>query len=193
MMKKRKMNLILVIISIMVTMCFSCLNGCNKNNKGYEILAKNECHKAFVLSDVYYENCANSKTAFDTVMINFSESDGEYTDNFGGCFIDCNGIYNVCVVGSHELVNSDYLIFKEVDHSFKLLNDIYKDLIKHIDKYNIWSVGICEVCNKIKICTESENQIDLIVKQLKADGLFKKNTLLFYVSKNLNSPNGNAS
>ena len=92
-------------------------------------------------------------------------------------------------MGSHELVNSDYLIFKEVDHSFKLLNSIYKDLIKHIDKYNMWSVEICEVCNKIKICTESENQIDLIVKQLKTDGLFKKNTLLFYASKNLNIPN----
>lgn len=182
-------NLSLVIISIMLTICFSFLHGCNRNNKGYKILGKDECHKAFVLSDVYYENCTKSKMAFDTVMINFTESDGEYTDDFGGCFIDCNGIYNVCVVGSCELENSDYLIFKEVDHSFKLLNSIYKDLKKHIDKYNIWSVEVCEMCNKIKICTESEHQVDLIVKQLKNDGLFKQNTLLFYVGKNLNIPN----
>ena len=188
-MKKRRTNLSLLVISIMVIMCFSFLNGCDKNNKGYEILDKNEFHKAFVLSDVYYENYAKSKIAFDTVMIDFTELDGEYTDDFGGCFIDCNGIYNVCVAGSCELVNSDYLIFKEVDHPFKLLNSIYKDLIKHMDNYNIWSVEICEVCNKIKICTESENQVDLIIKQLKNDGLFKKNTLLFYVNKNLNIPN----
>ena len=184
---KRIMRIFVALV--MSIMCFGFLNGCDKNNRGYEILSENECHKALVLSDLYYENYAKSKTEFDTVMINFTKSNGEYIDNFGGCFIDCNGIYNVCVVDSRELVNSDYLIFKEIDHSFKLLNSIYKDLIRHIDKYNIWSVTICETCNKIKICTESENQIDLIVKQLKTDGLFKKNALLFYVGQNLYIPN----
>ena len=186
--KERKIAIALTLFLTIIT-CFCCLFGCNRNNKEYEILGKDECHKAFVLSDAYYENYDKSKIAFDSIMINFTKSDGEYTDDFGGSFIDCNGIYNVCVAGSCELVNSDYLIFKEVDHPFKLLNSIYKDLIKHMDNYNIWNVEICEVCNKIKICTESENQVDLIIKQLKNDGLFKKNTLLFYVNKNLNIPN----
>lgn len=189
-MEKKFLRLRMIIINIVIFMCFGVFNGCNTNSKkGYKILEEYECHYPFVMSEYYCENYANSKIAFETVMESFFDDEGNYTNDFGGSYIDGNGIFNICVVGSRRPIDSNYLIFQKVDNSFNFLKKIYKHLIEHTDNYNIASVEICEICNKIKICIETVDQINLIVAQLRTEGLFKKNILLFYVCPDFSIPN----
>jgi len=184
-----KVKQILASIFASVVLIGSCaFDACGKSEE-YELLDINECHKVITPTSVYWENHSHSKTEFDAIISGFIDANGKYTDNFGGCFVDGNGFYNVCVIGSYRPTNSNYLVFKQVEHSLNFLNNVYNNAVELEDKYNIWSVEICEVCNKVKLCVENEAQIDLIIKQLKTDELFEKNTLLFYVGENLYTPN----
>ena len=156
--------------------------GCGKRE--YELLEKNECHRVVLeSSEDYQENHAKSLIEYEKEMLRFKTSDGGYADNFGGSFVDSNGIYTICIVGSQTLSESEYVNYKKVAVSFNSLNDIYGALIQLIGEYTIWDMHICEICNKVQVCVEDEKQIDLIIQRLKTDRLFKRNSLLFYVGR----------
>ena len=57
-------------------------------------------------------------------MKNFKNSDGEYSDDYGGCFIDDDGIYNICVTNSTKPLDTKHLKYKKVDNSYKTLISI---------------------------------------------------------------------
>ena len=74
-----------------------------------------------VADDVYWANFARSRIAWEEARTRFLTPDGKYTDDYGGVFIDKNGIFNISVVGNYQPVKSDYLIYRQVSNSFNLL------------------------------------------------------------------------
>ena len=201
----------LVLCLTLVLTCFTALLGCGGNESGdtqggnsastsdnkntsegdkeYEMLTRNECHKAFVRADAYGENVAKSADSYSEAIGRFTLADGERTDDFGGVFIDGNGIYNICVVGDNLPATTEYLVYKRVDNSLKTLKNIYSYLNGVMVEYGIWEVSVCEVCNKVKICLTDESKIDLVIAQLKTEDLFASNALAFFAGSNEYSAN----
>ena len=139
---------------------------------------------------VYHANIAKSNPAWEEARPHFIK----YTDDFntvvwhakdfGGVYIDINGIFNICVVGNRQPVKSDYLIYRQVWYTLKLLESILDGTSEVMDDYTIWMVGICEVCNSVNICLEDEKMIQPFIGYLKSKELYRPNILHFYVGEN---------
>ena len=108
----------------------------------------------------------------------------KWTDDFGGVFIDSSGIVNILVAGNNMPVKSDNLIYKQVSNSYNFLEIIYDRIVEKMDDHTIWQVGIDEICNKVLVCLENEIEINSLIIYLKANNLFKTNTLKIFVGKN---------
>ena len=206
-----KKFLALVLCLTLVLTCFTALVGCSESESGdtqggnsastsgnintsegdkeYEMLTSNECHTTFVRADAYGENVAKSADSYSEAISRFTLANGEMTDDFGGVFIDGNGVYNICVVGDNLPATTEYLVYKRVDNSLKTLKNIYNYLNGVMVEYGIWEVSVCEVCNKVKICLTDESKIDLVIAQLKTEDLFASNALAFFAGSNAYSAN----
>lgn len=184
----------LIVIAVVTVMVFGVfgLAGCTESKEDDMdwTLIDSDCCKTInpTKTEAYWENLTQSSTAFENVLTYFTLEDGKYSDDFGGVFIDENGIYNVCVVGNREPIKSDYLIYKRVDNAYNFLESIYEEIGKNSLEYSIWMIEICEYCNKVSIYLENESKIPLIVEHLKSIELFKKGTLNIYVGQNEIAP-----
>ena len=108
----------------------------------------------------------------------------KWVEDFGGIYIDKNGIFNILVVGERKPLKSDYLIYKKVNNSYNFLDNIMVEIVKKMSDFTIWQVYICEPCNKILVCLENENEIDSFINYLKTNNLFKPNTLKIFIGEN---------
>jgi len=178
----------IIVLGVVLIMCIGIFCGCG-NDKEWTLLESSECHEPFEMSDVYWNNYPNSTTVYEEAITQFTTIDGKYTDDFGGSYIDSNGIYNICVVGSREPVKSDYLIYKRVDNSYNFLESIVEEIGKISQEFNIWKSANCNSCNRVLICLEKESKISLIIEHLKTKNLFKKDSLNFFVGQNEIVPN----
>jgi hypothetical protein len=84
-------------------------NGCGIV-KGYKILKKENCCKTGELSKDYHKNNSISQKEFEIAMNNFKNSEGEYSDDYGGCFIDDQGLLNICFVDDLQLLVKNFYI-----------------------------------------------------------------------------------
>lgn len=102
------------IIGIVLVMCVGIFSRCDlcKERTPY---AYDDCHERLEMTENYSDNHRNSWPAYEEALTHFKTYDGNYTDDFGGAFIDNNGIVNICIVGYREPVKSDYLIYKRVN------------------------------------------------------------------------------
>ncbi|MFA5449552.1 MAG: hypothetical protein WC292_03845 [Clostridia bacterium] len=155
----------------------------------YTLLESSNCCPPFEQSSSYWDNIAPSAVAYEEAIIYFTTATGEYTDDFGGVFVDENGLHNICVVGNRKPVISDYLIYKQVENSFNFLKSIFVGLESESQQFSVWQVSVCEVCNGVIICLESESKIPLLIEYLKTNSLFKKGTLNIFVGENQIVPN----
>ena len=183
-MKKVVKRIVGVIMLLTLLFCNACAMV-----KGYKILKNDECCEIREISNDYDKKNTISQNEFEIAMNNFKNSDGEYLDDYGGCFIDDDGIYNICVTSSNKPSNTKYLKFKRVENSYQTLINIRDKVKSYMDECSIWQVGICEKCNKVNISLEDKGDVNFIVNKLEHDNLFKRNTLQFYISKNLIKPN----
>lgn len=150
----------------------------------WTLLDSSNCYAEFEQSEAYFENIAKSTAAYDEAIAFFTTTDGKYTDDFGGVFIDGNGIYNICVVGNREPVKSDFLIYKQVENSLNFLNSVFDELGSVPQQFTIWMVGVCENSNSVVVCIESINKIPLIISHLKTNSLFNTETMKFFIGEN---------
>ena len=150
----------------------------------YTLLESSSCCPQSEQSSSYWDNNALSMAAYEAVITHYTTTKGEYTDDFGGVYIDSNGVCNICVVGSREPMTSDYLIFKQVENSYNFLKSIFDELGRRRQEFSIWMSGTCDKCNKVLICLEDEAKISSLIDYLKANNLFKKGTLNIFVGEN---------
>lgn len=155
----------------------------------WTLLDSSNCCAEFEQSEAYTENFAKSMAAYDEAIALFTTTDGKYTNDFGGVFVDGNGIHNICVVGNREPVKSDYLIYKQVDNTYNFLESIVEEVGNNSQEYSVWTVATCQFCNKVLICLENESKIPLLVEHLKSKDLFKKGALNIYIGENGIAPN----
>jgi len=140
--------------------------------------------------EIYFENHRKSWIAWEEVRPNFIKYTSDfntviwYADDFGGVYIDGDGIVNICVVGGRQPMKSDYLIYRKVSYSYKFLDSIYEEIGEIMDDYSIWMTGVCEKCNRVQICLENKEKIQPLIEHLKSKKLFKPNTLHFYIGEN---------
>lgn len=181
-----KKQIVIAVVVIMVFGVFG-LVGCTESrgdDMDWTLIDSSECCETIKKTGAYWENFTQSLAAFENVLTYFTLADGKYSDDFGGVFVDENGIHNICVVGNREPVKSDYLIYKQVDNAYSFLESIGEEIGKNAQEYSIWMVGICQNCNKVLICLENESKIPLLIEYLKSIELFKRGTLNIYVGQN---------
>ncbi|MCL2043425.1 MAG: hypothetical protein FWG89_04720 [Treponema sp.] len=149
--------------------------------------------------DNFFKSWADWEEAREYFFIEFYEftnSSGvsytrqKWTDDFGGVFIDSSGIVNILVAGNNMPVKSDNLIYKQVSNSYNFLEIISDRIVEKMDEHTIWQVSIDEICNKVFVCLENEKEINSLIIYLKANNLFKTNTLKIFVGKNDIVPQG---
>jgi len=139
---------------------------------------------------VYHANIAKSNPAWEEARPHFIKYTDDFNtsiwqaNDFGGVYIDINGIFNICVVGNRQPINSDYLIYKQVRYTLKLLESILYETSEVMEDYTIWNVGICEVCNNVSFCLEDEKMMQPFIGYLKRKKLYRPNILHFYVGEN---------
>jgi len=172
-------------LTIAVLLLFS-LAACNppEEDEMYTLLESSRCCPQFEQSSSYWDNIALSTAAYEEVIIHFTTVNGKRTEDFGGVFVDNNGIYNICIVGNREPIASDYLIYKRVDNSYNFLYSVYMETTKAMQEYSIWRISICEESNSVLICLEEENKISLLIEHLKTNNLFREGTLNIFVGEN---------
>lgn len=161
------------------------LIGCNLlETEMYNILESTNCHEEKKHTAAYDYNFIQSTAVFENAINHFKTSDGKFTDDFGGVYVDNNGIYNICIVGNKKPIPPDYLIYKLVDHSYNFLLSIYDETTKVMQEYSVWRAFICEECNKLLVCFEEETKISTFIEHLKEKDLFRKWTLNIYIGIN---------
>ncbi|MCL2796650.1 MAG: hypothetical protein FWD58_01150 [Firmicutes bacterium] len=154
------------------------------NGDDWTRLKSEECCGPTETTDAYWDNIGKSSAELEGVLKYFTVSGEKRTDDFGGVYIDDNGILNVCVVGNRTPVKSDYIIYKRVKNSYNFLYGVYEGASDIITEYSVWSVAICEKCNRVAICLEKESEIQPLVDALKAKGLHKKGSISIFVGEN---------
>lgn len=173
-----------IVVMVAILLAFS-LVACNSAEKEmYTLLDSSSCCPQIEQSDSYWDNIALSITAYEEVITHFQTADEQYTDDFGGVFVDNNGIYNICVVGNREPITSDYLIYKRVDNSYNFLYSIFKEATKVMKEYSVWRISICEQCNGVLVCLDDDSKVSPLIKHLKANNLLKKGTLNIFIGEN---------
>jgi hypothetical protein len=177
-----KKVLVLAVVAIMMLGVFG-LTACEKKEE-WALLTSSMCCEPVERSNVYEENSSKYLATYAEVMPYFTTTGDKHTDDFGGLFLDGDGILNVCVVGNRTPVESDYLKYKRVDQSYNFLESIVEELGKDMQKYSIWTVDTCASCNRVLICLENESQISLVIAHLKTKDFYEKNSLNFYVGEN---------
>lgn len=167
------------------------LAACNlpEENEMYTLLESSSCCPEIEQSSSYGGNIVLSTEAYEKAITHFMTADGKHTDDFGGVFVDGNGLHNICVVGNRKPVTSDYLIYKQVENSLNFLESIVDEMGSKSQQFSIWMVSVCEVCNGVIICLESESEIPLLLEHLKTNGLLKKGALNIFVGENQVVPN----
>lgn len=141
-----------------------------------------ECYPKIVVSDTYYNNLSKSKTAYEDTIPYFTEN-GKYTDDFGGVFIDNNGMYNICVVGNREPIKSDYLVYKKVDNSFNFLEIIVGEISEIAHDFTIWRAGTSVSQNAVVIYLKDGNKLTLLIEYLKSKNLYQENALKILIEE----------
>jgi hypothetical protein len=159
--------------------------GCEKSDVNeWSTVQSIECHNGFEPTEVYLNNISEGCHAYEKALSHFTTADGKYTDDFGGVFVDKNGIYNINVVGMRRPVRSKYIKYRKVKNSYNFFLEVSEE-VKEIMKepeYTVWLADVvCETCNKALICLEDGTKIPDIVARLKEKGLFRKDSLNFYV------------
>lgn len=167
-------------LAAVMLLCFFGLAGCGTD--GWERLQSSKCCETSESSSNFFSNFAHSTAVYGDAVKRYLTTDGKHTDDFGGVFVDGDGIYNICVVGKTPK-NSEYLIYKRVKNSLNFLESICEGLSGKMIEYSIWRVSICENCNRVLICLQNESDIALVVEHLKAKNLYKRDSLNFYVGK----------
>ena len=135
-------------------------------------------------SSSYEDNITLSTAAYEEVITHFRTTDGKFTDDFGGVYVDENGLHNICVVGDRKPVTSDYIIYKQVDNAYNFLESIVGNLSIESKRFSIWMISICENCNIVLVCLEDERKISPLIEHLKSNNLFRKGTLNIFVGSN---------
>jgi len=173
----------------------TCQNDIETAEGNFTRSASSEICKINKSTGFYDENIGKSWAAWEEARVHFFIEYYEYTstlgtytkqkwtDDFGGVYINENGIVNILVVGNRMPVKSDYLIYKKVNNSYNFLDSIYVEISESMDKFGIWQAGVCELCNKVLVCLESEKEINTLINHLKTNNLFKRNTLKIFVEK----------
>ena len=170
-------------IWLLITMIFM-LGACETFPQEWTLLASVECCDKKELSSTYLKNIAKSTQEYEVARANFITTEGRYTDDFGGVFIDAEGFYNINVVGSRKPIKSDFLIYRRVANSYNFLKEIYDETSKLMREYSIWEVAICESCNRIRVCLGDESKIPLLVTHLAEKNLFRGKILNVFIGKN---------
>lgn len=147
-----------------------------------------ECCPEIVLTDAYDSNYSKSKIAYEDAITYFIEGN-KYTDDFGGVFIDNNGIYNICVVGNREPIKSDYLLYRQVDNSFNFLESIVVEISEITHEFTIWMAGTSVTRNKVIIYLKDENKLPLLIEYLETKNLYQEGTLEILIEDNGINPN----
>ena len=132
---------------------------------------------------MYEHNIGGGWAAWEEARAHFTRADGNYTDDFGGVFIDENGIFNISVVGNRRPVISAYLIYRQVSNPYNFLEDILDEVSKTGEEYTVWEAGICERCNGVYICLENKRKIHPLIRHLKTKKLFMRNSLNIFVGE----------
>ena len=171
-------------LGIALLMCLS-LAACNPTEEGeaYTLLENGSCCPTSEQSGSYWDNIVQSAKAYEKAIARFTRVNGKRTNDFGGVFIDENGLYNICVVGNRKPVSSDYLIYRQVENSYNFLFSVYESVSEVMQEYSVWQAGVCEQCNGVLICLEDESKIASLIKYLQKEKLFKKNVLNIYVGE----------
>jgi len=166
---------------IFIILIFLGLTACT--NSVYILLDNEECCtiEHGELTPEYWANFNNSRAALKEVWPYFRTGVREYKDNFGGHFIDRNGFFNINFVGRSSPVESDYLIFHRVTHSYNFLSEIKDVIVEFMEDFGIWELAVCISCNRVSIVMECENMIPLILNLLRSEGLLRRNTLVILV------------
>jgi len=185
-MKKYTKIFVVPLLVVLVSVMTFLLAACENNKNEWTRLESSECCVAInpELTGAYLDNHSKSTVAYEEAIVYFTTADGKRTDDFGGIFIDENGIYNICVIGNRKPVKSDYLKYKRVKNSYNLLEKIVDELGNRSQEFSIWMASTCETCNRVLICLEEESKIDLLMAHLKVNNLFKKGTLNVFVGTN---------
>jgi len=161
----------------------SCPNG-KELHEGYFTKSPNSVICALDNKTGHYEeNFGKSWAAWEVARKHFYSSHNKWTDDFGGVYIDGNGIVNILVVGSRRPVISNYLIYRQVLNSYNFLERVLNEISDIMTEFTIWQAGICEIHNKILVCLEYEREIHSLISHLKTKNLFKQNTLKIFVEK----------
>lgn len=174
-------------LTIAVLLLFS-LVACNppeeEEEEMYTLLESSRCCPQIEQSSSYGDNIALSTTAYEEAVIHFTTADGKPTDDFGGVFVDGNGLHNICVVGNRKPIMSDYLIYKQVENSLNFLEGIVDEIGSKSQEFSVWKASVCEACNGVLICLQDESKISLLIEHLKANNMLNKGTLNIFVGEN---------
>ena len=175
-----------VIALTMVIFLLVPLAACNlpEEKDLYTLLESGICCQQSEHSNSYWENIAKSMKVYEEAITHFKNTNEKNTDDFGGVFVDENGLYNICVVGNRKPVTSNYLIYKNVKNSLNFLEDIVNEISNNPQEFSVWRISICEKCNRVLICLDDEIKISSLIELLKANNLFQKNTLNIFVDEN---------
>lgn len=171
------------IIALMAVLiiCSGIFSGCDNS---WQRIESSACHETLESSDVYFDNHDKSWAAYFDARTHFTTPWGEYTDDFGGVFIDNNGIVNIYMIGDRIPLESEYLIYKQANYSYNFLKSIYDELGKIMPDYSLWQVAICDSCNVVIVSLEDESEIPLIILHLSIKNLYRKDSLYFYIGEN---------
>jgi len=126
-----KKGIKVIIVFVLFSMMMTVFSGCGDEDQ-WTIVESDTCYP-LVASDSYWDNFGESSTAYEEAIKHFITENGNYTNDFGGVYIDENGIHNICVVGFRRPVKSDYLIYRRVKNSI----NFFKRYTRRIVKTNI--------------------------------------------------------
>ena len=204
---KRKVLWIAVIMLLGVFGLTACDNNGSEEIEDYlwrVIRDSNRCCYRPEITDwdLHRANFAKSRPVWEKAITHFiqrilteTNSNGVtweigriYTNDFGGTFIDENGIFNINVVGNRRPVRSDYLVYRQVNNSYNFLKRIKDELwngmpVEKKRESTIWRSAICVRCNRFTINLEDESKIQLVIEHLRTKNLFRRNTLNFVVGE----------
>jgi len=193
--RKAFLLIIIGLLSATIGTCFSYSNSyfekveiISKEEPTVEIISKEEPTEHVEFTAEYYENVNRSMAIVNQVMSNYRtvEKVGSYeryiySDDYGGAFLDREGYYNIGIVGC--IANRpDYggqVRYKEFEFSYNYLLRIMDSLTAIMIQYDMFSVGVNDQENRVKIYLSDEKNIDDIVKYLRYQGLFCARAILF--------------
>ena len=139
----------------------------------------NMCWSEENLSNDFYKNFRKSQAEYNKAITYFKVNEENQLDEFGGVFVDKEGIINICIVGNNIPYESEFLRYKQVSNSYNILKRIGEELQLVLKEYTIWMRGICESCNYVIIRLEEESNIPLVINYLKVKGVYKQDFLNF--------------